>query len=182
MIKNFVLDTNVLIHNPQSIYSFADNNVIIPIEVIEELDKFKNFSDKKGMHARQVLREIDACIKKGALNKGAKIKNGGSLKISIGPKNIADTNLNISGIDNKIIGVALELQKKGEEVFFISKDVNARIKAEALGIKARDYEKQMVEYASLYKGWREIHLSTNDIQALFKNKEIEIKSYTLYQN
>ena len=62
MEKNFVLDTNVLIHNPQSLYSFADNNVIIPITVIEELDRFKTSADKKGMHARQVLREIDSLI------------------------------------------------------------------------------------------------------------------------
>jgi len=182
MVKNFVLDTNVLIHNPNAIYSFTDNNVIIPITVIEELDRFKSHSDKKGMHARQVLREIDSCIKKGALKKGAKIKNGGTLKIHLGytSKNIPNMDLSLN--DNKILNVAYDLQINGETVFFISKDVNARIKAEALGIKARDYEKQRVEYASLYKGWKEVITSSIDIDELYKAKELEMKSYTFYKN
>lgn len=183
MIKNFVLDTNVLLHNPMSIYSFTDNNVIIPLTVIEELDKFKTYTDKKGMHARQVLREIDSCIKKGALNKGAKIKSGGTLKILVGSENNIDIpNLDISKNDNKILGVAYKLQRKEEMVFFISKDVNARIKAEALGIKARDYEKEMVEYSTLYRGWREILVSKENINQIYKKHELELKGYTFYEN
>ncbi|HEY7710307.1 MAG TPA: PIN domain-containing protein [Candidatus Entotheonella sp.] len=67
MIKNFVLDTNVLIHNPRSLYSFAEHNVIVPLVVIEELDKFKTNSDKRGMHARHALKQIDLLAKKGAI-------------------------------------------------------------------------------------------------------------------
>ncbi len=183
MIKNFVLDTNVLIHNPMAIYSFTDNNVIIPLTVIEELDNFKSYTDKKGMHARQVLREIDSCIKKGALNKGAKIKSGGTLKILVDSENnINIPNLDISKSDNKILGVAYKLQQKEEMVFFISKDVNARIKAEALGIKARDYEKEMVEYSTLYRGWREILVSDDKIDQLYKKNELELKGFTFYEN
>ncbi|MBN2547509.1 MAG: PhoH family protein [Spirochaetes bacterium] len=185
MIKNFILDTNVLLHNPQALYSFADNTVIIPITVIEELDKFKSFTDRKGMHARQVLREIDGCIKKGALNKGAKIKSGGSLRIDLG---IAEKiqnlpqNMDFNANDNKILSSAYDLQKKGETVFFISKDLNARIKAEALGIKARDFEKQKVEYSSLYKGWKEVNINTKLINQLYENGEVEVKGYTFYEN
>ncbi len=171
-----------MIHNPFAIYSFSDNDVIIPITVIEELDNFKNSSDKKGMHARQVLREIDSCIKKGALKKGAKMQNGGTLRIDLVSKELKIPNIDLSKNDNKIIGVAYELQQKGEAVFFISKDLNARIKAEALGIKARDYEKEQVEYASLYKGWREISINSMDIDELYKNRQLEIKSFTFYEN
>src|SRR4030042_5800085 len=106
MIKTFVLDTNVLIHNPMAIYSFTDNNVVIPITVIEELDNFKNSPDKKGMHARQILREIDACVKKDALNKGAKIKSGGTLKIVLYPEITNLPNLDLTTNDNKILAVA----------------------------------------------------------------------------
>ena len=67
-------------------------------------------------------------------------------------------------------------------VFFISKDVNARIKAEALGIKARDYEKEMVEYSTLYRGWREIQVSSEKINHLYKKHELELKGYTFYEN
>jgi PhoH-like ATPase len=181
-MKNFVLDTNVLIHNPLAIYSFTDNNVIIPITVIEELDRLKSYSDKNGMHARRVLREIDACIKKGALNKGAKINGGGTLKIYLTSKETIIPNMDLSLNDNKIIAVAYELQKKGESVFFISKDLNARIKAEALGIKARDYEKELVEYASLYRGWKEVQINDDLIGELYKKNEIELKGQTLYEN
>ncbi len=182
MSKNFVLDTNVLIHNPGSLYSFADNTVIIPITVIEELDKLKSNSDKKGMHARQVLRELDSMIKKGALKKGARMSNNGILKITFeDPKNpIPDLNLDLN--DNKIISVAWNLQKKGQLVFFITKDVNARIKAEALGIKARDYEKQKVEYTSLYSGWKEIRVKKESIDAAYGDGYLELKGYSFQPN
>jgi len=181
MKKNFVLDTNVLIHNPQALYSFADNNVIIPLTVIEELDQFKTSPDKKGMHARQVLREVDSLIKKGALNKGAKMNNGGTLIISFGPKEtIPDMDPDLA--DNKILAVAWDLQCKKQTVFFISKDINARIKAEALGIRSADYEKEKVEYSNLYKGWREISLTKDDVNKIYAEEKLEVKGYTLLEN
>jgi PhoH-like ATPase len=181
MKKNFVLDTNVLIHNPQALYSFADNNVIIPLTVIEELDQLKTSPDKKGMHSRQVLREVDSLIKKGALNKGAKMTNGGTLIISFGPKEtIPDMDPDLA--DNKILAVAWDLQVKKQAVFFISKDINARIKAEALGIKSADYEKEKVEYSNLYRGWREISLSKEDINKIYAEGKLEVKGYTLLEN
>lgn len=182
-MKNFVLDTNVLIHNPNSIYSFGDNTVVIPIAVIEELDNFKSASDKKGMHVRQVLREIDSLIKKGALKKGAKMKNKGTFRIALQTKG-EDTipNLDENVVDNKILAVAWGLQKAGEEVFFVSKDVNARIKAEALGIKARDYEKEKVVYTSLYKGWKVIEVDKHAIDMFLVERKMELKGYTFLEN
>jgi len=181
MKKNFVLDTNVLIHNPNSIYSFADNNVVIPITVIEELDNLKSNVDKKGMHARQVLREIDNLMRKGALGKGARMSNKGTLFISLGPDGEfpqLDDQVN----DNKILAVAWKLQQEGETVFFVSKDVNARIKAEALGIKTADYEKEKVEYSSLYRGWQEILLTKPEIEQLHAEKSIAVKGYSFHEN
>ena len=175
MKKVFVLDTNVLIHNPMAIYSFADNKVVIPITVIEELDNLKNSVDKKGMHARQVLREIDAHIKRGALKKGAKMTNHGLLTVSLGapPEDFPQLDNNIN--DNKILSVAWDLQRKGEAVFFVSKDVNARIKAEALGIRSADYEKEKVEYENLYKGWKRVGLPKRDIQKLRQGQLVKPK-------
>jgi len=181
MKKNFVLDTNVLIHNPQALLSFADNNVVLPVTVIEELDHFKISPDKKGMHARQVLREIDDLIKKGALDKGAKMSNGGTLIIAFGPKDqMPDVDFALA--DNKILSVAWDLQRKHQPVFFISKDINARIKAEALGIKTADYEKQKVEYSSLYRGWREVSSTKEEINRLYVQDKLEVKGYTLFEN
>jgi len=180
--KCFVLDTNVLLHNPHSIHSFADNTVIIPVMVIEELDSFKASPDKKGMNAREVLREIDGLIKKGALKKGAKMTNGGTLMIAFGPKEAKLPDIDPQLADNKILAVAWFLQRKGNVVFFISKDINARIKAEALGVKSADYEKEKVEYSDLYKGWREIDLPREEINTLHTEKRLEIKGYTFLEN
>ncbi len=182
MIKYFVLDTNVLIHNPNSIYSFSDNTVVIPITVIEELDSLKSISDKKGMHARAVLREIDNLVRKGALSKGANIKSGGTLQILYNNPETQIKDLNLEVNDNKILMTALELQKKGKTVFFISKDLNARIKAEALGIKARDYEKEKVEYGSLYKGWKEILLKSDEINSFYKENHYTLNNHHFIEN
>jgi PhoH-like ATPase len=168
-MKYFVLDTNILIHNPNSLYSFGENTVILPLTVIEELDQFKTSTDKKGAHARQALREIDAVIKHGGLKKGASLKNGGKLQIILSPPVRPDIPIDMSIEDNKILSVALDLQAKQNDVFFISKDLNARIKSEALGIPAKDYEKQTVEYAELYKGWREIAAPKSLIDELYHN-------------
>ena len=111
MAKHFVLDTNVLLHNPSSLFSFADNTVVIPFTVIEELDHFKSVSDEKGMHARQVLREIDGLIKKGALSKGAKMSNGGKMKIMFAPEKVELPDMETDLMDNKILSVALEIQR-----------------------------------------------------------------------
>jgi PhoH-like ATPase len=182
MAKNFVLDTNVLLHNPASLFSFADNTVVIPFTVIEELDHFKSVSDKKGMHARQVLREIDSLIKKGALNKGAKMSNGGKMRIVFAPEKMEMPDMETDLMDNKILSVALEIQKDGETVFFISKDVNARIKAYALGLKTQDYEKQKVEYTNLFKGWRNIETTDEQLSELYSNGFFEPKGITLFEN
>ena len=182
MKKVFVLDTNVLIHNPMAIYSFADNKVVIPITVIEELDNLKNSVDKKGMHARQVLREIDSHIKRGALKKGAKMPNHGMLAVSLGapPDEFPQLDNNIN--DNKILSVAWDLQRKGETVFFVSKDVNARIKAEALNIRSADYEKEKVEYENLYKGWKQTVLPKRDIQKLRQGQLLKPKGVHFNSN
>jgi len=182
--KYFILDTNVLLHNPGALYSFADNTVVIPITVIEELDHFKSSSDKKGMHARQVLREIDSLIKKGALEKGAKLDNNGRLRIGFLPEEHhlpRDMDRNLA--DNKILSVALDFQRsRDDQVFFISKDVNARIKAYALGLKTGDYEKQKVEYRSLYAGWRELEVAEELVGKLYQEGKLVIPGITFHPN
>ena len=181
MTKFFVLDTNVLLHNPNAIYSFAEHTVIIPFTVIEELDKFKTSSDKKGVHARQILRELDQLYKKGALKAGAKMKNGGMLRILFSPTQAPHPDLDWSRNDNHIVGIAWTLKKEGQHVFFISKDINARIKAEVLGVQSEDYEKQLVEYDQLYKGWSEVTVTDAEIDILYKERKVATK-LTLHEN
>ena len=133
--KNFVLDTNVLLHDPRSIYSFDDNTVIIPIYVIEELDMFKKDMSELGRNARQVARYLDAHRAEGTLAEGVPLPNGGLLRVSFVehdlPKSMADGQL----MDNRILAVAIETRMRDPTAptVFITKDTNLRIRADALG-------------------------------------------------
>ncbi|TVR73858.1 MAG: PhoH family protein [Spirochaetaceae bacterium] len=151
--KTFVLDTNVLIHRPDAILSFRDQEVVIPMWVLEELDRLKTFSDERGRNARQAIRFLDTVGRPGNLSAGVKIENGSILRVvSTQPDRIPNDFLQDKA-DNKIILTAWQIQEAGGTVFFVSKDINARVKAAALGLKAVDYEKQKVDITKLYTGF-----------------------------
>jgi PhoH-like ATPase len=167
--KFFVLDTNVIIHNPNSIKSFADNTVVLPIDVIEELDRLKNDPSEVGRNARAAIRELDRIRRKGNIRTGAKIEEtGGTIYVDLDVPEIKSTGLHVDAPDNRILAVAWKLKEEGKKVVFVSKDINSRIKADALGIKAMDYEKEKVDMDRLYSGWREFLLSKNEIECFFK--------------
>lgn len=170
--KYFVVDTNVLLHNPNAIFLFADNEVVIPFDVIEELDTFKASTDDLGRNARAVIRHLDRFREKGNLAKGVDIEETGgrisvvlSHEIKLSPGLVNDTP------DNRIISVAYDLMRKGKRAVFISKDINARIKSDALGIPTEDFEAQKVDFERLYTGWREISVSGATINQLFVEKQ-----------
>ncbi len=166
-VKTFVIDTNVFIHKSDAILSFRDNEVVIPLGVLEELDKLKTFTDERGRNARHAIRFIDETAKHGNLNTGVKMENGSILRVAVSYRKseMAD-GLTRSKIDNQIIQTALDLQHEGKRVFFVSKDINARVKAQSLGLKAVDYEKQKVNISDLYTGYREISVSSETLQDL----------------
>jgi PhoH-like ATPase len=110
------------------------------------------------------------------------MSNGGTLVIAFLPRDIRIPDVDSELTDNKILSIAWHLQKKGNVVFFISKDINARIKAEALGIKSADYEKEKVEYSDLYKGWREMAISRDDMNKLSVEGTLELKGYSFFDN
>jgi PhoH-like ATPase len=173
-IKTFVLDTNVLIHRPDAFLSFRDNEIVIPLWVLEELDRLKSFSDERGRNARHAIRFLDERSKHGNLKEGVKIENGSILRVMLTHAKDIPADLEKSKTDNKIILTAYELQQKtNKHVFFVSKDINARVKAMALGIKAVDYEKQKVNTSNLYKGSTEISSSAKQIDELKEKKSID---------
>ncbi|MDD4870144.1 MAG: PhoH family protein [Kiritimatiellae bacterium] len=182
MTKTFVLDTNVLLHNAESIESFADNTVVLPMAVIEELDKFKAHTDELGRNARQVIRRLDALRVSGNLRDGVQLKNGGTLKIMVSLPNDVDTGLEVNMADNMILRLAYSLSKKGEYVIFVSKDINARIKADALGLQAVDFEKQKVNLDELYAGYSEVEVSGDIVEAFFKNEVLDVPSIGRFPN
>lgn len=181
-MKTFVLDTNVLLHDPEAIFSFTDNKVVIPMTVIEELDTFKKLNDERGRSARLIARSLDELRMVGKLSDGVKLKSGGIIKIEMNKGDI-DLPKGFSGqkADNQILFTALSIKQKGERVIFITKDVNLRIKAEVLDIPTQDYEKSKVKIDELYSGWREMRISSSKIDQFYKNGKIAIKE-ELYAN
>jgi len=180
-IKTFVIDTNVLIHYPEAIMSFHDNEIVLPLEVLEELDKLKTYPDQRGKSAREAIRFLDSVSKKGNLNEGVRLENGSTLKVSLRLPDKTPDGIELDRNDNKIILCAFALQAEGRRVFFVSKDINARVKSIALGLKAVDYEKQKVDIATLYQGMREADASTDSLARLAGTGELPWKD-KLYPN
>jgi PhoH-like ATPase len=182
--KTFVLDTNVILHNPQALVSFADNIVLLPIEVLEELDRFKRNRDEKGRNARIAIRMLDEFRQKGEPGEGYPLENGGMLKIAIGIdyEKASQVGLSKEVIDNRILIAAYALKQKGEHVIFVSKDINARIKADALGINSVDFEKQKVDFEHFYSGWHALNVERSDIDAFYKKKEHRVEKGEFFPN
>ena len=177
MKKIFILDTNVLIHDPEAMFSFDDNDVYLPIYVIEEIDKLKEYNDRVGKSARETSRNIEKLRKEEknsnlSLLEGLKNSTGGTFRIVLGENdsvNIPDS-LNKNLTDNKIIGQALRIknENKKRKVILVSKDMNVRIKANVLGMETVDYVKDQIDINQLYEGWREIEISSDLFSLLEK--------------
>jgi PhoH-like ATPase len=180
--KFFVLDTNVLLHNPEAINSFGDNYVVLPMTVIEELDNFKRVNDELGRSARQVIRHLDHLRSQGTLRNGVALDNGGVLKISLDEKSIPGTFLDMSVPDHRILAVAANLVAEKNKVIFVSKDINARLKADALGIEVMDFEQQKCDFDSLYSGWRELTVTGEIVDSFHKDKGATIAGADFYTN
>jgi PhoH-like ATPase len=155
MKKSFVLDTNVLIHDPEAILHFADNDVVLPITVIEELDKLKKGNGEIPFSARQTLRLIDSFRETGNLSAGVAMSGGGTLRVMI------EEGMHLGGHsnDNRIISTAVTLAQKQDDarpVILVSKDTSVRIKADALGLVTQDYLKDKTtvfqKYGNMIEG------------------------------
>jgi PhoH-like ATPase len=168
--KVFVLDTNVLLHNPKALFVFADNHVVIPMTVLEELDKFKTANNELGQNAREAARTLDALREKGSLKDGVRTEQGGIIQVMIRFDELAGL---LPGLnDNRIIGCAHLLRREGSGVVFISKDINARLKADALGIPSEDFQvRRDGESEDLYHGWTAIDVDADTVDEL-NNREV----------
>jgi len=178
-VKTFVIDTNVFIHRPDAILSFHDNEIVVPLWVLEELDNLKKSREERGRNARESIRLLDELSRHGDLKEGVKMDNGSTLRVWISNttnlKSIP-VDLETDKNDNKILLAAYSLQQEGKKVFFVSKDISARLKATALGIKAVDYEKQKVDIESLYKGYIEMDVGQDSLHELKSSGAIPWKT------
>ena len=180
--KYFVLDTNVLLHNSQAISCFADNTVVLPMTVIEELDKFKKNNDELGRNARGVIRDLDRLRSQGSLGKGVRTSDGGVVWITMEKEEDCGTCIDLNIPDNRIIATAFRLFKEGKRVIFVSKDINARLKADALGIEVADFEKEKTDFDQLYTGWRHLSVPAATIDRFHHNKELQLEGEPFQPN
>lgn len=163
--KIYVLDTNVLVYDPKAIFAFEGAQVGIPAVVLEELDQFKGEGTDRGRNAREVIRQLDALREKGSLGEGVELDNGGRLRILFYDENILPkVPFVLRTGDNEILLTALALKQQGYNIRFISKDLNARVKADALGIVARDYIKEYVTEEEFYHGWVRVPVPAVDLK------------------
>ena len=183
LVKNYILDTNVLLHDPNSLLSFKNNHVLIPIEVLEEIDRFKRESTELGQNARTVSRTLDGLRGQGRLSEGVKLSNGGNLRIvfSKHTENSIATN-GRNSVDSRIVALALEVQKASPKTptILVSKDINLRIKADALKLQAEDYETDRIRIQDLYTGMFELTVTAEKMVAFRVNGELELNGGGTY--
>ena len=135
MKKIYILDTNVLLHDPNAIFSFEDNEVVIPLVVIEEVDGQKRRQDEVGRHARLIAHHLDELRLDGKLSEGVALKRGGKLRVELkheSTRHLPD-DLDPRKPDNQVIALTLQLREENEgvPVVLVSKDINVRVKADA---------------------------------------------------
>ncbi|RFB19201.1 PhoH family protein [Bacillus sp. HNG] len=194
MGKIYVLDTNVLLQDPRAIFSFEDNEVVIPAVVLEEVDSKKRYMDEIGRNARHVSKLIDNLRQTGKLHEKILLETGGSLRIELNHRSfhelqeifVEKTN------DNRILAVAknlsLEEQSKenGKQVILVSKDALVRVKADALGLQSEDFlSDRVVEVDHIYSGFLEIYINRNLLDLFYEKGELhvtELVNHPFYPN
>ena len=188
-VKTFVLDTNILLHNPNALFVFKEHHVVVPFKVIEELDKMKRLENDLGRNARETIRHMDRLRAIGHLAEGV---NWGSVSPTVGaaaslgedgktgtvrvdvgeyerPNAISE-----DSPDNRIIAVAYHLHKNGQRTIFVTKDLSARIKSDSLGIPTEDFENQKVDADRLYSGFINVESDGALIDELYRDRLLEI--------
>lgn len=170
MKKSFILDTNVLLHDPHSLFAFQENDVVVPIYVIEEIDRFKREASELGRNAREVSRRLDALSREGEIAKGVELPDGGVLSVRFTarslPNEVAQSG---SAVDSRILAVAMDVKDEhpDQPTILVSKDVNLRIRATALSLEAEDYEHSKTEIDELYSGVVDIECESEEIDVFY---------------
>jgi len=193
MNKIFVLDTNVLLHDPNSIFSFKEHEVVIPAVVLEEIDSKKRNADEIGRNARTVSRLLDGLRELGHLHSGVELEHGGKLKVELNHRSFVKVQEMFGEVsnDNRILAVALNyLIEENEKpdprpVVLVSKDVLVRIKADVLGITPEDYLSDRTgDLNELYTGYQSLQVHPALIDEYYSHRSLTVKqlalSYPLY--
>ena len=185
MKKTYVLDTNVLLHDPQALFRFEENDLVIPMTVIEEIDHFKKDLSEIGRNARQFSRLLDSLREKAKLVEGVELESGGKLQVvlySEAALKRLPPELRYDHGDNRILAVAVELRDKCDcPVIFVTKDTNLRIKADVVGLTAEDYESDKISIDELYPGTAEVLVDGSVVDRFYGQGFVDL-DLELYPN
>ena len=168
--KAFILDTSVLLYDRESIHSFPGSDVIIPLIVLDELDRFKERPGIIGENARYINRYLDELRKEGNIHEGISVGDDQTIRVEINHNSFVPEGLSPSHADNRIIGLAVGVAKEsGQDVTLITKDINFRVKCDALGINSEDYYKDRIvrSESQIYTGQSTTAVSKRAIDTFF---------------
>jgi PhoH-like ATPase len=167
--KNYIVDTNVLLHDPGAVVSFDDNNVIVPIQVVEEVDHFKKEMSELGRNARYFSQLLDGLRREGQISEGVPLPNGGTLRVLVHGGEDLMVRAGLDGtVDNAILALALHLQRvePGVPLILVTKDTNLRIKADAMGLSAEDFETGRIQIEELDHGDTQLSVEASLLEEL----------------
>lgn len=187
MKKNYVLDANVLLHDPHAIFKFEDNDVIIPIFAIEEIDQFKREGSERGRNARTIARLLDELRSRGSLSKGVPLDQGGVLRIAIPERRPAELSVGLPSHsqDAAILHIAIEQRDKDKNrpTIFVTMDTNLRIRADAIGVTTETYENQRIDTVELEQSVLDLSVPSATVDAFFQAGQVEVPAHAvLYPN
>ena len=175
MSQTYILDTNVLLSDPKSLFYFEEHSVVIPVQCIEELDRFKKERiSARGAAARTVSRYLDKLRSRGSLMTGVPLTGGGTLRVEFEG---SEESGGLGAVDNSIISLAKSMTDRGDNVTLVSRDTNMRIKADVLGVQAEDYKHDNLTFDTEdeFAGFVSLDAGPSDIDALFADGHLEIE-------
>jgi len=183
-VKNYVLDTNVLLHDARAFYAFADNNVIIPIYVLEEIDTFKKDQSELGRNARQVARLLDQYRNDGGLSHAQPMETGGTVRVALSKNPVKNPSYDSRSMDQRILELALEVRDTDPKcpTILVTKDVNMRIRGDALGLATVDFEPERISVEELYPGHRELQVPPGTIERFYADGSVAVDTPGLHAN
>jgi len=185
-MKTFVIDTSVLLYHEDSIHAFPESTLVIPIEVLEEIDSKKTRMDSVGNAARYVNRFLDDIRSHGNLQDGIKLENEQIIKVVLDGKRCLEglDNPLPDTVDNRVIAIAKKISLESEEVSLLSRDICMRVKCDSIGVPAENYtkEKAIIKRRGAYSGVSVLDVDSRTIDDFYSNGKIEIEDLELQPN
>ena len=181
--KTYVIDTSVFLSDANALYRFKNNDILIPIKVLEEVDKHKKRQDSVGFNARLIIKHLDALRVKGSLSKGIRLGKGmGILRVAKASRSLPK-DLDFSVPDHQIISVAFHESQENEKrkVIVVSRDINMRVIADSLGLLSEGYETNSIveDKDKVYEGFAEVLVDDEFIERFYEDEDMFLEEASI---